>query len=196
MGLIDLFEREGTDKGQYAPAYEVLLGSRRKQVRRVLEIGIGTLVPNAHSSMQGWGARHYRPGGSLRAWRDYFPGAEIVGVDVQKDTQFKDKRIVTHLCDSTDRQAAAELLTDAGTFDFIIDDGSHETRDQLATLRNFFPALAPGGLYAIEDIGWRSELFSNPALVEPIIEGQPYCVIYGVEPTYGPWKLIVIQRQS
>lgn len=196
MRLDELFAAEGTDKGPlYAGAYEALLGARRKQIRRVLEIGIGTLNPSAASSMFGFGASHYRPGASLRAWRDYFPNAQIIGLDVQPDTQFADERIQTFICDSRDPAAAERFLSSQEPFDVIIDDGSHKAEDQLATLRNFFPALRSPGLYMIEDVHWQSNLFSRPNLVEPLIDGAPYCVVYTSDDG-GPLKLIVITRGS
>jgi hypothetical protein len=37
----------------------------------------------------------------------------------------------------------------------IIDDGSHASFDQQLTLREFFPLLADGGWYFIEDLDWQ-----------------------------------------
>jgi trans-aconitate methyltransferase len=196
MRLRQMFDAEGTDKGPlYADAYEVVLRVRRKQIRRVLEIGIGTMNPRARSSMFGFGAAHYRPGASLRAWRDYFPNAQIIGLDVQPDTQFTEERIQTFICDTTDAAAVEQFLSSQETFDLIIDDGSHDPADQLATLKNFFPALKPSGIYAIEDIHWQSSLFNRPNRVEPFIDGAPYCVVYTMDDG-GPLKLVVITRPS
>ncbi|MGE5269263.1 MAG: hypothetical protein ACM3JG_06265 [Thiohalocapsa sp.] len=149
-----VFGYYGTDKVAYATAYEVLLRPRRHRVTTVLEIGIGTLIPTASSNMVGWAARHYQPGGSLRAWRDYFPAARVIGIDVQPDTQFTEERISTYLCDSTDQAAVGRLVRQLGLHDvdLIVDDGSHLARDQLSTLRNLFHLLAPDGLYVIEDV--------------------------------------------
>lgn len=194
MKLKDLFDAAGTDKAAYAPIYEALLRSRRSRIRDLLEIGIGTLIPEAPFSMHGYGADHYRPGGSLRAWRDYFPAARIVGVDVQADTQFKDERISTYICDSTDAAAAGALVARLGGFDVIIDDGSHDADDQLATLANFFPALRQFGLYFIEDIDSRSPLFRNPRLIEPVISGAPFFTVCDGDGKSDMWKLIIIYR--
>src|SRR5579863_6369835 len=95
QSLTHIFQHYGTDKVGYAPVYELFLRPYRQKIRKVIEVGIGTLIPNAHSSMVGWGAPHYRPGGSLRSWRDYFPRASIIGLDVQSDTQFTEDRIRT-----------------------------------------------------------------------------------------------------
>lgn len=149
--LSELFERYGTDKARngYHVEYERILWSRRNEIRNVLEVGIGTLSPTAHSSMVGYAAPHYQPGGSLRAWRDYLPNALITGLDVQPDTQFVDTNIVTTLGDSTDSAAMDSRFYD-GYFDLIIDDGDHAK--QFQTLIALWPKLARGGIYVIEDV--------------------------------------------
>jgi hypothetical protein len=150
--LEQLFNKFGSDKAEYAPAYRAFLDRNRLLVRTVLEIGIGTLIPDAPYSMVGWGAPWYRPGGSLRAWRSYFPNAEVHGIDVQPDTQFSEDRITTHLCDSTDAEAVRALGFVAETFDLIVDDGCHRAEQQLRTIENLFPLLKIGALYVIEDV--------------------------------------------
>jgi hypothetical protein len=154
MNIDALFERHGTDKSCYAALYHALFKHLRRYRLRLLEVGIGTLVPDAPSSMVGWCTPGYRPGGSLRAWRDYFPHAEIHGIDIQPDTQFDEPGITTHLCNSLDDEATARLARrlGAGTFDVVIDDGSHFDRDQLTTLRNLYALVKPGGFYIIEDV--------------------------------------------
>src|SRR5579862_6823788 len=147
--LADIFRHYGTDKVEYAPAYEIFLRFKRGQVMRLLEVGIGTLIPDAHCSMVGWGAAHYRQGGSLRCWRDYFPRAMIFGIDTQPDTQFCENRIKTFLCDSTRGDDIQQLhqRINLKDLDIIIDDGSHRAVDQLATLNNLFHFLCADGLY-------------------------------------------------
>ena len=73
----------------YGPVYEVLFRSpsERLAVRAVLELGVGTLDPEAHATMAGFAssmADEYRPGASLRAWRRIFPNAVVVGFDVDQ----------------------------------------------------------------------------------------------------------------
>jgi hypothetical protein len=147
--------------------------------------------------MEGYAPGHYRPGASLRAWRDYLPNAEVIGVDVQPDTQITEPRIRTLQCDSTDTAAVAALRRTALAglrCDVIIDDGSHRSADQLTTLANFFPLLAPGGLYFIEDIGEGSALFQNYRLVAPTVGDAGFFEISDHDPGDGHrWKMIVIQ---
>lgn len=148
-----LFEHYGSDKTRsgYDTIYNTLLKNQRKRITSVLEVGIGTLNPDAPSSMVGYAAPHYQPGGSLRAWRDYFPNAHIVGIDTQPDTQFTENRITTWLVDSTNLTNLYVALLEQ-SFDLIIDDGDHHPTSQLITLNNLWPRVKPGGAYIIEDI--------------------------------------------
>jgi cephalosporin hydroxylase len=182
--LADLFVLYGTDKGSYAPAYELLFEPRRYSVKMVIEIGVGTLIPDAHSSMVGWAADHYKPGGSLRAWRDYFPGAMVHGIDVQPDTQFEEERIHTHLCDSTKKDAVKSLIDLIGFHeaDFIVDDGSHSADDQISTLQNFYPLLKKGGIYIIEDVVGNG-IHDRFGEIHPVIGASP---VFFVAPEMNP----------
>jgi demethylmacrocin O-methyltransferase len=156
--LSDLFNKYGSDKDRngYSPYYESLFHHIRHRKMKMLEIGIGTMIPGVHSSMVGYALDGYKPGGSLRAWRDYFTNGSIYGCDVQPDTQFSDVRIKTFLADSTNLNSVDAVLDNHQpnlTFDVILDDGSHWDEHQLITLRNlYFKRLNDGGYYIIEDI--------------------------------------------
>jgi hypothetical protein len=151
-----LLDSQGTDKGRILGGlYGVMLQPAREYFRCVVEIGIGTMIPGVPSSMVGFGADSYRPGASLRAWRDFFPNAAVHGIDVAADTQIDgEARITTHLCDSSNADHAATVLKAIAPLipDLIIDDGLHSASAQIATLRNFFPALRAAGLYVVEDV--------------------------------------------
>ena len=151
----ELLRQQGTNKwSMYGDLYDVLFAPMRDSLRCVVEIGIGTLDPNAPSTMIGFCEEGYRPGGSLRAWRDYFPNAEIHGIDVHPDTMFEDERIFTHLIDSTVIDIDSTVCVDdwATLPGLIIDDGLHSIGAQKATFDNFFPLLDNGQLYIIEDV--------------------------------------------
>jgi hypothetical protein len=111
--LADLFNGYGSDKDRngYTSLYYILFQSLRFQPLTLLEVGIGTMIPNAPSSMLHYGLPGYAPGASLRAWRDFFPQGRIVGVDVQPDTQFQhEHRIETFLCDTTQASSVATFI--------------------------------------------------------------------------------------
>jgi hypothetical protein len=162
--LTELFTKYGTDKvrNEYVSMYENLLTPVRDRRLHICEIGIGTLIPEAPSSMAGFCDAHYQPGGSLRAFRDYCPRALILGLDVQPDTQFSGERIETGLCDSTDGLSVAKFFAHRErTFDLVIDDGLHAPWAQLATLVNFQDKVVHNGAYVIEDIFHDSPVFSE-----------------------------------
>ena len=162
QSLDSLIEKYGTDKtiSGYSKSYEYLFNDIKNEVTSLLEIGIGSLDANVDSNFrqiieskyEGISFDHYRQGGSLRVWRDYFPKAQISGVDIAEDCRLSEDRITTYICDSTDKNACDKQLSTA-MFDIIIDDGSHKAEAQLKTFKNFFGRTRFGGLYIIEDLG-------------------------------------------
>lgn len=173
MDLADLFNKHGSDKDRngYSHLYSVLFDNVKNDELNVLEIGIGTMTPNACSSMKGYMPDSYKPGASLRAWQDYFVNSNIYGMDIQPDTQFSEDRIKTFLVDSTNQSDVNNLVQRLGIrFDIIVDDGWHWDQAQKDTLRNFFPYLKENGLYVIEDIYPGSSLNSTtPHVIKDII---------------------------
>jgi hypothetical protein len=161
MDLAALFRKHGSDKEKNgcSHVYSVLFDPFKSATLNILEIGIGTMVQGSVSSMKGYMPDSYRPGASLRAWKEYFSESNIYGIDIQKDTQFREDRIQTHLCDSTNVESVRSFMDTVGVqFDIIIDDGWHLDTAQRTTLANFFPHLREGGLYIIEDISPVSSL--------------------------------------
>lgn len=148
-----LFNKYGSDKDRngYTPMYHSVLKHLRDREIAILEVGIGTMIPGAPSSMVGYSLPGYAPGGSLRAWQEYFPNGRIVGADIQPDTQFTEERITTVLADSSSKEQLDAALGDQ-TFDVIIDDGLHYDETQMQTLRNLWHRVRPGGFYITEDI--------------------------------------------
>lgn len=189
MDLSALFNAYGSDKDRngYTALYHTLFDRIKAEPMNVAEIGIGTMIPGVCSSMVGYALPAYRPGGSLRAWRDYFSNSRIYGFDVQTDTQFEDERIQTRLCNSTNSLDVDKTVSSLGVmFDIIIDDGDHRAGSQYETLRNFYPYLKDGGIYVIEDIYPTSQVSNEPALLQTIVS-DPYffagvknnlCIIY------------------
>ena len=151
--LGQLFRHYGTDKAVsgYHEVYGPLLGPVRDTATAVCEVGIGTLNPDAPWSMAGHVPPRYRPGGSLRAWRDFFPNATIWGVDVMPDTMFSEDRIITVLADSTNWVKLQSAFPSGLLFDLIVDDGDHSLGSQILTLTALWSRVKLGGLYVVED---------------------------------------------
>jgi len=169
MDLAALFREHGTDKDAcgYTNLYTVLFEPLRHRELVLVEVGIGTVTPGAYSSMHGYMPDTYRPGASLRAWREFFPRAKVHGLDIQPDTQLSgEARITTHLVDSTSAEQVAALPLAPRSVDIIVDDAGHDHRNQLATLRNTWPLLKDGGYYIIEDIYQGSPLANGDGAAE------------------------------
>ena len=171
--LSDLFNHYGSDKDRngYSHLYSILFDNIRNEKMNVLEIGIGTMIPNVKSSMKNYMPDTYKPGASHYAWRDYFVNSNIYGMDIQPDTQFSENRINTFLVDSTNPDEVNNVMNNLNIkFDIIIDDGWHLDTAQKKTLINFFPHLKENGIYIIEDIYPGSSLNSTtPEVIKNII---------------------------
>lgn len=149
--LKSLFTEHHSDKStvhDYHRFYGPLL-RRPEQVRKVLEIGIGTNNEDVVSNM----SRKGTPGASLRAFRDFLPHATIFGADIDSRVLFAEDRIKTFVVDQT-KAESLETLGDSvgGDFDLIIDDGLHSPHANLAVLMFAMQRVKVGGAIVIEDI--------------------------------------------
>jgi cephalosporin hydroxylase len=152
--LKELYNQYGSDKARYHD-YHLLYGSLLSEptsVTALLEIGLGTTNPRVISNM----GKRGRPGGSLRAFRDFLPKAQVYGADIDRQILFEEDRITTFFVDQTDPASLTTLASLIGDhFDLIIDDGLHSPNANLAVLDFGLRKLKIGGWLVIEDI--RSE---------------------------------------
>lgn len=153
--LDELAIKYGADKWgkhHYTPVYYNLFASKRNMVRKVVEIGIGEGV----SKMK---VNPPQKGASLKMWRDFFPNAQIYGVDNDPKCLFTENRIKTFLFDQNKEDDLISLLniTDSD-IDLFIDDGSHEPSAQVFTAKDIIPSLDKGTVYIIEDVA-NSQVF-------------------------------------
>lgn len=135
----------------YTPFYHRILSELRNSTKVVLEIGIGNIP-----LMKSLTNINYKPGASLRMWRDYFPSAQIIGCDILKDVLFTEDRIATFLLDQGDSDSLRNLNDTIklhyGEVDIIIDDGSHQEKHMTLSFLELWKIVKPNGLYIIEDI--------------------------------------------
>ena len=108
-----------------------VLVSTRNSVKLVMEIGIAD-------------------GSCLRAWREVFPNALIVGMDIHGSDKAHGDRIEFNYGDLRNREHC-ETVAAGRSFDLIIDDATHHISDVLLTMFWMWPYVAPGGLYVVED---------------------------------------------
>jgi hypothetical protein len=95
-------------------------------------------------------------GGSLALWCDYFPGADVVGIDLVRPERV-DPRARLFIGSQADPAFLTATLREAfggAPADIVIDDASHFALETKVTFDALFDEwLAPGGLYVIEDWG-------------------------------------------
>lgn len=132
QGFMDYYEREFREI--------------RKQPATLLEIGIGGWDDEKGYSVPTKG------GESLRMWKAYFPNGSINGIDICDKRPHEEKRIRTFQGSQTDEQFLRKVVCEIGQPDIIIDDGSHICSHVITSFETLFPLLAPGGIYAIEDL--------------------------------------------
>jgi SAM-dependent methyltransferase len=149
-GLLNRHKSDKSSRHDYHRIYAALFPDV-STVKRVVEIGIGSPNPRFVSTM---GEKHTGAGGSLRAFRDYFPNAEIFGFDIDEDALFCEDRLQTSLVDQTDSRSLEVALSRfvADPVDLFIDDGLHSIDANLRTLIAGLRIVRPGGWLCIEDI--------------------------------------------
>lgn len=143
MTLHDLAVKHGSDKAQhnYLQFYETMI---RTTPKKLLEIGV-------------------LKGASIKMWREYFPETEVHGLDLFIENPIPDiEGVVWHKGNQCDWQLLDALRHE--DFDVIIDDGSHNSRDQLIT----FFGLFNGKQYYIEDLHCCRQEFYRDRLPEPL----------------------------
>lgn len=180
--LDELATKYGTDKGPAQPGkyghhytkwYEQYFEKRRNDKLTILELG--------------WGG-HEDPdqgGASAQMWRDYFPNATVVCIDLEE-------KVITEAHDGIhfrqgsqgDKDFIDRLADEFGGFDIIIDDASHLSSLTIASWTYLYPHLNPGGIYVVEDTHssfhdfyyGKSEANENPDL--PTSTGEPTALQY------------------
>jgi len=114
-----------TKYASFISLYDHYFTPSKEKKLRLLEIGV-------------------QDGTSLNWFRRNYPNWKVVGLDINEDSRGEDIVIGD--------QSDVELLYKLGSFDIVIDDGSHRMSDQITSFRTLFRLMNKGGIYAIEDI--------------------------------------------
>ena len=85
-------------------------------------------------------------------WKHYFRRGLIYGLDIFDKTALSEDRMRVLQGDQGDRQFLDAMARQFGTFDIVIDDGSHMSHHVITSFNALFPLLRPGGLYVVEDL--------------------------------------------
>lgn len=173
--LCKIAVKYGTDKcpqikHPYTPFYYELLKDKRESIKKVLEIGIDK-------------------GASLLMWRDFFPNAQIFGVDILPEALYNSERIKSYLYDQSKASDVLELIRNIGSdIDLIIDDGSHRKEDQIFTCKTIMPLVKKDIIYIIEDV-------PNSNLVAQALR-EYNCIIPDLKRVYRDDKLVIVRNKN
>lgn len=167
MTLSDIAKKYPTDKdfthNYYNAVYEQVFSPVRTQVQKLVEVGIGGF----------WGEVGWVHGNSLKVFRDYFENATIIGLDIQNyDIQDLGDRVIVDWIDQSKKELLVSYSEKIMGADIILDDGSHNTRDQQITFAQFMRCLKEKGIFVIEDLHSSIEVH-NPEKVRIWGWGDP-----------------------
>jgi len=134
--LVKMFKEQNGDKWfchSYIPIYEYLFEEIRYEKLNIVEIGI-------------W------RGDSLRVWEQYFPNANVLGIDINPDCanlKFKRSEI-----DIQDQMGYNYFFSkyNGKEFDIVIEDGKHEYIAQIISAAIFNNFMKKDSIYIMEDI--------------------------------------------
>ena len=137
----------------YLDFYADIFSFRKHEIKKIFELGIGTMDKNLMYNMRHLGEK-YLPGDSLRLWREYFSSALIYGADIDEKILFEEERIKTFKVDQSSKDSIKSMwkLINEKNFDIIIDDGCHRFEETIIFFENSIDMLSDNGKYIIEDI--------------------------------------------
>lgn len=158
--LREIFKRHNCDRYThgYEQVYEADWGELDKKEKiRILEIGV-------------WN------GNGVNAWLEYFPNAEIVGIDVftrirMDQVKVNDPDRVTLIQGSSQDKDAYKSL-EAESFDIIIDDAQHTPRANRLTFEKAISYLSEIGIYYTEDV-WPFDIMTDREKALPWLRRLP-----------------------
>lgn len=196
--LCEIAYKYGTDKcpqlkHTYTPYYHKIWDKKRLNIKKVVELGIGYYkgIEKIKTKYDKGLNRYYQAGASLYTWRDFFPNAQIIGIDIRQETMFKDDRIKTFVCDAQKKEELVKLINKIGNdIDIFIDDGSHKTNDQILTCKIIMPLLKNHVTYIIEDVTWSRKV------IEKINDFGYFAFAPNIEGRKSDNQLVVVKHKK
>lgn len=141
--LAIMFNSDKHGHHDYCTHYETHLQHLKNKHFPFVELGVG-------------GYRYNDKGGSgLQMWGHYFKKATIAGVDLYDKSGLKiilPPNVELFRGSQTDENIMFNVFEKIGTPEVIIDDASHVNPLTIKTFEMWFPELAAGGIYVIEDL--------------------------------------------
>lgn len=117
----------------------------------------------------GIGGYHFpdRGGAGLKMWREWFTKASVTGIDIFDKSGInwpQQNKLNIYQGSQNDTEFLRSLIETIGRPNIIVDDASHNNKLTIQSFRILFDQLAPGGIYAIEDIEsswWQNDEFEG-----------------------------------
>jgi hypothetical protein len=160
--LKELFDRHGSDKSS-SHCYHLVYGEVFEKLNissslNILEIGLGSQDCSIPSCMSG----QFKPGSSIRAYKEFFPNANVYGADIDKNILFSEDRIKTAYVDQLDYNTFDQMHKEFGApvYDLIIEDGLHSFPASLNTLNFALAHTKKGSVIVLEDLVNREDVWS------------------------------------
>jgi len=134
MTLLEIANKYPTSKNDHGfiKIYQKHFSILKDQKINILEIGV-------------------ERGDSLRMWREYFTSASICAIDLHDRNISVDNTEIL-IGDQSDHSFLQSVVNKYGTFDIIIDDGSHQSKHIITSFNFLFNHLSDNGIYVIEDL--------------------------------------------
>lgn len=194
--LLKIFDKHNTDKGSkkhfYHTVYEPHFEELRNRKINILEIGVFK-------------------GESTAALHEYFPKAEIYGLDIfvraqPEDLDILSKDRVKWLKGDSTKPNISEAISNAWPktkFDIIIDDGAHWPEANRLTFKHLWPLLKKGGKYFVEDV-WPFDIMGFEDINHPWLLKDPvkynkaaYSLFLNeINAAAGDYKLYDVRQKS
>lgn len=166
VNLTELADRFGSDKGsskhRYTELYHMLFQPLRD--RRITFLEMGLLIGGPELGAKADRATADLP--SVRMWLEYFPKAQVIGLDVSDFGWFAHDRFTFVRCDMDARANIAAAAAGMPALDVVIDDASHASHHQQFAFLELFPRVKTGGLYIIEDLRWQPEAYEQKGITK------------------------------
>lgn len=166
VNLTQLADKYGSDKGsskhRYTELYHMLFAPMRAQQLNFLEMGLFIGGPEHGVDKD----RVTTDLPSIKMWLEYFPKAQIHGLDVSDFSWYKDDRFTFVRRDMDTRENIEDATADLPEMDIILDDASHASHHQQNAFLELFPKLKSGGLYIIEDLRWQPSMMEQEGITK------------------------------
>jgi hypothetical protein len=137
--LDEIAKSIGTDKSSnihnYCEKYEKYFPFERWENLKILEIGV-------------------LGGDSIKTWKEYYPNSTVIGIDINPDCiKYQDikNNIFVEIGSQDDPDFLKSIVEKWGSFDMILDDGSHMNNHVIFSFIKLIDSVKPSGIYVVED---------------------------------------------